>query len=110
MSSFVLTKSADGQFRFQLIAGENITILSSEPFDAKASAQKGIDFVKNNVLNETFFERRTAPDLHPYFVLTAEDGHVLANSPMYTREPAREGGIKTVKSVASSAEVVDKTI
>ncbi len=44
---FELSKSSDNQFRFVLKAGNGETILTSELYTSKASAEKGIASVRS---------------------------------------------------------------
>ncbi len=109
MASFILTKSSDGQFRFNLVAGNGQTILTSESYAAKSGATNGIESVKENAKSDERFERRTASDGRPYFVLKAGNGQVIGQSQMYSGEPARENGIESVKTNAPVAGTEDKT-
>jgi uncharacterized protein YegP (UPF0339 family) len=45
---FELKKTANGQFHFNLKAGNGEIIATSETYESKASAQNGIDSVKRN--------------------------------------------------------------
>jgi uncharacterized protein YegP (UPF0339 family) len=45
---FELKKTANGQFHFNLKAGNGEIIATSEMYESKASAQNGIDSVKRN--------------------------------------------------------------
>ena len=44
-----------------------------------------------------------------YFVLTAKNGQIIAQSEMYTTKAAAENGIDSVKSNAPAAEVDDQS-
>lgn len=44
-----------------------------------------------------------------YFVLTAKNGQVIAQSEMYNSKDAAENGINSVKTNAPAAEVDDQT-
>ena len=46
-SQYELKKSNDGQFMFNLKAGNGEVILTREPYKQKASAEKGIESVKS---------------------------------------------------------------
>lgn len=107
--SFVLTKGSSGKFRFNLRAGNNETILTSEAYEAKASAENGIESVRTNSKDDARFIRKTAKDDSPYFVLTAANGQVIGTSEMYSSDSAREKGIKSVTANAPTAKVVDNT-
>jgi uncharacterized protein YegP (UPF0339 family) len=47
-SKFELYKDKSGDFRWRLIAANGETIASGQGYTSKASAQKGIDSVKEN--------------------------------------------------------------
>ncbi len=57
---FELSKSSDNQFRFVLKAGNGETILTSELYTSKASAEKGIASVRSNSPQEERYEKKTA--------------------------------------------------
>jgi uncharacterized protein YegP (UPF0339 family) len=47
-AKFVVSKTSNGQFRFNLKAGNGEIIATSENYTTKAAALKGIDSVKAN--------------------------------------------------------------
>ena len=47
-AKFVLTKGSTGKFRFNLVATNGQVIATSEAYESKASAIKGIESVKRN--------------------------------------------------------------
>lgn len=55
---FELSKSSDNQFRFVLKAGNGETILTSELYTSKASAEKGIASVRSNSPQEERYEKK----------------------------------------------------
>ena len=57
---FELIKSSDNQFRFVLKAGNGETILTSELYTSKASAEKGIASVRSNSPQEERYEKKSA--------------------------------------------------
>ena len=105
--TFEIKKAKDGQFYFNLKAGNGQTILSSEMYKAKASALNGIESVKKNAPNEGRFERLTSKSGKPYFVLKAGNSEVIGTSEMYESEAARDNGIQSVMKNAPGAAVVD---
>lgn len=106
--SFVILKGASA-FRFNLRAGNNEIILSSETYKTKDSALNGVESVRANSQDEARFARKTAKDGSPYFVLTAKNGEIIGKSEMYSSERARDNGIKSVVANAPGAKLVDKT-
>jgi len=47
-AKFVLTKGSTGKFRFNLVTTNGQVIATSEAYESKASAIKGIESVKRN--------------------------------------------------------------
>lgn len=107
--SFVIEKGSAGKYRFNLRAGNNEIILTSEAYEAKAGAENGIESVRKNSQDDAQFVRKTAKNDSPYFVLTAANGQVIGTSEMYTSAAARDNGIKSVATNAPGAKVVDKS-
>ena len=106
---FVLSKGATGKFHFVLKAGNGETILTSEHYEAKVSAEKGIASVKENAPKDERYERKTAKSGSPMFNLKAANGQVIGTSETYSSEGARDNGIASVKANAPAATTEDKT-
>jgi uncharacterized protein len=65
---FELSKSKDGRFRFVLKAANAETILTSELYKSKGSAEKGIASVQSNCGSDERYEKKVAiskPSAHP---------------------------------------------
>lgn len=107
MSKFVITKGANGDYRFKLNAGNGETILSSEAYNSKAACDNGIESVKTNASNDARYAKETAKDGRAYFNLKAGNGQIIGTSQMYSSTSARDGGIESVKKNAGDAEVVE---
>lgn len=110
MSKFEITKRKNGEFQFNLKAGNGEIILTSEGYVAKYSCKKGIDSVRKNSMNERRFEKKMSKDNRPYFTLKASNGQVVGVSEMYNSEAAMLNGIASVKKNAPGATLVDLTI
>jgi uncharacterized protein YegP (UPF0339 family) len=106
---FELKKSKSGKFMFNLKAGNGQVILSSELYQAKESAVKGIESVKKNASSDGNFERKISGKEEPFFVLKANNGQVIGMSEMYSSPAAMENGIESVKTNAPDAKVEDLT-
>ena len=74
---FELSKSSDNQFRFVLKAGNGETILTSELYTSKASAEKGIASVRSNSPQEERYEKKTASNGKFYFNLKAANHQII---------------------------------
>lgn len=106
---FELKTAANGQFHFNLKAGNGQVILSSETYTTKDGAENGITSVRNNAPLDERYERKTAGNGDPYFVLKAANGQTIGKSEMYSTTAAMENGISSVKENAPDATVSDLT-
>ena len=84
---FELSKSSDNQFRFVLKAVNGETILTSELYTSKASAEKGIASVRSNSPQEERYEKKTASNGKFYFNLKAANHQIIGSSQMYATAP-----------------------
>jgi len=96
-----------GKFRFNLKASNGQIILTSETYDKRSSAVKGIESVRKNSQNDKRFERKAGKDGSPFFVLKASNGEPIGRSEMYKTKSSMEGGIVSVAKNAPSAVVKD---
>lgn len=106
---FELKRSKNGKFYFNLLAGNGQVILSSEMYEAKASAVNGIESVKKNGGTAARYAQLTAKDGSPYFTLKASNGQVIGQSQMYSGEAARDNGIQSCINNAPGATTDDQT-
>ncbi len=102
---FELKTAKNGKFHFNLKAGNGQIILSSEMYEAKASAKNGIESVKKNAGDDNRFKRLESSKGEPYFTLTAGNNEVIGRSEMYSTSAAMENGIESVKKNAPEAAV-----
>ena len=108
MGKFVVTQRANGDFQFNLKAGNGQVILNSQGYAAKPSCLNGIESVRKNSQDDARFERKVSANGKPFFNLTATNGQIIGNSEMYESEAARDNGIESVKKNAPDAEVTEE--
>ena len=106
-AKFEIKKGSSGQYRFNLKAGNGEIILTSESYQSKLGAERGIESVKANAPNDSRYERKTASSGQPFFVLKAGNGEPIGRSETYSSTSAMENGIESVKRNAPSAVVED---
>jgi uncharacterized protein len=107
---FELKKSKNGkEFYFHLKAGNGQIILSSEMYEAKSSAENGIESVKKNAPDDERYERKDTKNGQYMFNLKAANHQVIGTSESYTTTTARENGIESVKANAPGAAVEDES-
>lgn len=109
MGSFVITKRTNGEFQFNLKAGNGQTILASEGYSSKAGCENGIESVKTNSQDDARFDRKTSTNGKHFFNLKASNGQIIGSSEMYESASSRENGIESVKTNAPDAKVNDQT-
>jgi uncharacterized protein YegP (UPF0339 family) len=56
---FVVKKTSNGQFRFNLVAGNGQTVATSETYTRKASALEAIESIKKNAAGATVGDEST---------------------------------------------------
>ncbi|GAB3719260.1 YegP family protein [Flavobacterium koreense] len=109
MGKFVITTRKNGEFQFNLKAGNGQTILASEGYTTKAACLNGIESVRKNSQDDGRFDRLEAKSGQPYFNLKAGNGQIIGNSEMYESVASRENGIESVKKNAPDATVDDQS-
>ena len=104
---FELKTAKDGQFMFNLKAGNGQVILTSELYKTKAAAENGIESVRKNAPDDVRYERTENKNGEPYFKLKAANGQEIGRSEYYSSVAAMENGIASVKTNAPDAPVVE---
>jgi uncharacterized protein YegP (UPF0339 family) len=107
--AYVLSGAAHDHYRFNLKAGNGQTILTSEAYSSKEEAKHGIESVRVNSALDERYDRRTAKDGRPYFVLKAANTQIIGQSQMYSSPASMEHGIESVKTNGPGSPVVDET-
>lgn len=106
---YELSKGKNGQFHFVLKAGNAETILSSELYKTRASAENGIASVQKNSPDEARYELKQASNGKFYFNLKAANHQVIGNSQMYASEASRATGVASVRKNGPSTRIKDLT-
>ncbi len=103
---FEIKEGTSGKFRFNLKASNGQTILTSETYETKQGAEKGVESVRKNAPDDNRYERKTAKNDEAFFVLKAGNGEPLGRSETYSSTSAMENGIESVKRNAVDAAIV----
>jgi uncharacterized protein YegP (UPF0339 family) len=104
---FIIKKSTNDQFYFNLWSAQEEIVLNSEMYTAKSSCKNGIESVKTNAPYDSRYEKRTSENSKYYFVLKSANGEIIGLSKMYTYSSDRDNGIAIVKRDAPIAETED---
>ncbi len=110
MGKFVITKRSNGEFQFNLKAGNGETILTSEGYSSKSGATNGIESVRVNAPDADRFDKKTSTNGKHYFALKAKNGQIIGSSEMYESASGRDNGIQSVMKNAPSATIEDKSV
>ena len=102
---FELGNSSDGQFRFVLKAGNAETILTSELYKSRDSAEKGIASVQSNSADASRYEKKESSNGKSYFTLKAGNHQVIGTSQMYASAASRDAGIASVQANGQTSSV-----
>ena len=123
MGKFVIKKAAKG-FMFNLLAGNNQVIATSEVYSSLASCKSGIESVKKNAVaagieDQTVegFKTEKNPKFEVYadkkgeirFRLKAANGEIIATGEGYKAKSGCKNGIESIKKNAPEAEIDDRS-
>jgi Uncharacterized conserved protein len=106
---FVIKKAKNGQYMFNLHAGNGEVILTSEMYKERGSAVNGVASVQKNAGDDKRYAKETAKNGKFYFKLKAANHQVIGMSEMYDSESNRDNGIESVKKNAPGAPTDDQS-
>ncbi len=118
MGKFVIGKTKNGQYRFNLKAGNGEIIATSEAYTSLTACKNGVESVKKNALAEiedqTLNESKKNPKYELYldkageyrFRLKAANGEVICHGEAYKAKASCKNGIDSIGRNAPEAEVV----
>lgn len=103
MGKFVVSTRTNGEFQFNLQAGNGQVILTSEGYTTKSACMNGVESVKKNAGEDGRYERKTAKNGKFHFNLKSTNGQVIGSSQLYENESGMENGISSVKANVKDA-------
>lgn len=109
MGKFVISKRKNGEFQFNLLAGNGQVILASEGYASKPSCMNGVKSVMKNAADPKRFDAKVAKNGKFYFNLKASNGQVIGKSEMYEAQAGCDNGIASVAKNAPGATIDDQT-
>ena len=107
MGKFEIKKRTNGEYQFNLKAGNGEKILSSEGYTTKVGCTNGIESVRTNSQDDSKYDLLKSTNSKFYFNLKATNGQIIGTSEMYESEQGRSVGIASVKNNAKGATVED---
>ncbi len=106
---YELKVAKNGEYFFNLVAGNGQNILKSEMYKSRSAAENGIASVQANCGEDGQYECKESSNGKTYFVLKAKNHQVIGQSQMYESESGCENGMESVKTNGSSTDVRDMT-
>ena len=106
---YEIKQAKDGQFHFNLKAGNHEIILSSDLYTTKTACENGIQSVQKNCGTAELYECRGAKNGMLYFVLKARNHMEIGRSEMCENLAQIKNLIISVKANGASDVVKDKT-
>ncbi|MBR4504535.1 MAG: YegP family protein [Candidatus Methanomethylophilaceae archaeon] len=121
MGKFVIKKSKNDGFVFNLVAGNGQVICTSQVYASIPSAKKGIESIRKNLGSEIEdqtskgFEAKKYPKWEIYadkagefrFRLCAKNGQPILASQGYKALASAKNGIESIRRNAPDAEIVE---
>lgn len=107
MGKYVISKRKNGEFQFNLKAGNGEVILSSEGYSTKANCKNGIESVQTNSQIDSRYDKKQSTNGKYYFNLKSSNGQIIGTSEMYESEAGRNGGITSVKNNGTTTIIED---
>lgn len=108
-AKFELKLSKNNKYFFTLLTDKGQVLLTSEMYEAKASALNGIESVKKNAASDNRYNCLVGKDGSPYFTLKASNGQVIGQSQMFAGEAQRDSEMALCKTDGPGAAVSDLT-
>lgn len=102
-------KSQNGDYYFNLRAGNGEIILTSEGYTTSTGCDNGIASVRANSPIDSRYNKLLSKDNKYYFTLKAGNGEIIGMSQMYQTEAGRDNGIESVKENGPTSPVEDLT-
>lgn len=106
--SFELKRSK-GQFMWNLKAPNGKVVLTSERYKTRRAAEAGAASVKKNCSRDACYAKKTTASGKYRFNLLSTNGQVVGASQNYASASGRNNGIRSVKTNARGAKILDLT-
>lgn len=106
---YLIERSSDNQYYFNLWAVNGRIILTSERYTTKQNCLNGIASCKRNSPYDSNYQRLTSVNGQYYFNLRAGNYEVIGKSEMYNTSAARDNGIDAVKRDGPIASIEDNS-
>ncbi len=106
---YELKVAKNGEYFFNLVAGNGQNILKSEMYKSRSAAENGIASVQTNCGEDGQYECKESSNGKTYFVLKAKNHQVIGQSQMYESDSGCQNGIESCMANGSTETVKDLT-
>lgn len=107
MEKFVISKNANGEFKYEFLDQFEQLIFGKSGYKNKAMCLKVIESIKRNAQEDAKFYRKRTADNECYFNLKSSNGQILGISEIYHDKATREAIIEFVKTTSANASIED---
>jgi uncharacterized protein len=108
MGKFVINRTANGEFNFNLKADNFQILLTSQIYSSKPDCFNDIESVRTNCTDDSKYERKKTVDNKHYFILKGSKGEIIGKSELFSSLAKMENGIKSVKKDGTNRKVVEE--
>lgn len=108
MGNFVVRKTIDGDYSFNLITDDLQVVLTSQIYSSKTDCLNGIEAVRQNCSDHSRYVHKQAASRKHFFILNTSEGHLIATSTMYDTNVGLDNGIESVIKNGRSTTVVEE--
>jgi uncharacterized protein YegP (UPF0339 family) len=92
----------DGQYYFELIAGNGKNVLRSEGYVSNYNAKRGIDALLNDGVDASAYEVKQAHNGDYYFNVVAGNGEIISSSELYSTKSNAQRGARSARSLVAA--------
>lgn len=105
MSTFVITKRFNDEYKFEYTSRKGKTIFTSNSFELQFECENEIEYLKKNIEFATFFKSKSSSG--KFFFRLIIDNKQFAVSRKYSTLLMLEKGIKDIAKYALKSETID---
>lgn len=105
----ITQRGSNRRYLVQLVSDEGEVLLTSQYREQQPMCLNEVSWMRVAGGKDSMYERVDDEGGEWYFVLHANDAHVLGTSPRFASEREREACIEAVKRMAADADLVDTT-
>jgi uncharacterized protein YegP (UPF0339 family) len=107
MGKFVISKTTEGKFKFDLVDDKGNIILVGKKYLQKSMCKKGIESVKDNSQDKSKYKCKRTLNNKTFFNLKSINGKIIGTSQIYEGKTSRDEAIAFIKSKVPTAAVED---